>query len=220
MGHDMGDDGVRHDHVLVLAAGLGRRMGGPKALMQVGGRPWWRVQAERLGAVGLPCTWVVNRQVEREFVGTAGEGGEGGEKGEPASIVLADGHRPMIDSILAGVRVLGDAAPAPRGVFVLPVDVPVPSRAVFDALARGGGGRGGAAPTVPAHGGARGHPVYLPWAWVERSLLAGPVAIGGLDWRLDAMIAPDARILAVDDPRVAMNINTPDDLERALRASV
>ena len=28
-------------------------MGGPKALMQVGGRVWWRIQEERLGAAGV-----------------------------------------------------------------------------------------------------------------------------------------------------------------------
>ena len=48
---------------LVLAAGRGRRMGGPKALMQVHGQPWWRLQRERLAAAGVESLWIASPDV-------------------------------------------------------------------------------------------------------------------------------------------------------------
>ena len=56
-----------HTRVLVLAAGRGRRMGGPKALMMVEGEPWWMRQRRRIAEVGIPMTWVVSPQVLDEM---------------------------------------------------------------------------------------------------------------------------------------------------------
>ena len=49
--------------VVVLAAGRGTRMGGPKALMEVRGRVWWRWQREWLApaeAAGATVVWLVS----------------------------------------------------------------------------------------------------------------------------------------------------------------
>ena len=35
-------------------------MGGPKPLMDAGGRPWWQVQESRLDAAGIPRLWVLS----------------------------------------------------------------------------------------------------------------------------------------------------------------
>src|SRR5258705_653900 len=143
----------RTNHILILAAGRGIRMGGPKALMQVAGRPWWQLQAEKLAAIGLPCTWVVNKTVQRAF----------GKSHPlvPRSVVLADPSLPMTESVITGVEFLRDRPPPPRAVFILPVDVPVPSKKVFDLLAAW------SSPAIPTHTDKRGHPLHLPWSWVH-----------------------------------------------------
>jgi nicotine blue oxidoreductase len=181
------------DHrVLVLAAGRGRRMGGPKALMTVDGEAWWRRQERVFASAGVRSLWVVSTVVE-EALRSAPEG--------PAARVVADGDAPMFESVLAGVRALAQAPPA--GVFVLPVDVPAPERATLARLAA-------ASPVaVPRCAGATGHPVRLAWGWVREHLLAGEPAAR----RLDLLIEPDAASVDVEDDAVLLNLNTPEDLE-------
>ncbi len=189
------------DQVLVLAAGQGARMGVPKALMDVGGRPWWRVQSARLETVGLPVTWVVSEEVARAI--------EGAPPGEALRLIRADSDAPMFESLMIGMRALEPSQTPPRGVFVLPVDVPAPLREVWGALA------GSMTPAVPEFEGQRGHPVYLPWAWVRERLLG--VALPPESRRLNALLVGEARAVAVDDRHVVTNLNTPEDVSRWMR---
>ena len=85
---------------------------GPGKLpMQVSGRPWWVWQSERIVAAGVEAVWVVSAEVR------AGMGAGG-----PARVVEASSTAPMFESVRAGVGFV--AGLKPRGVFVLPVDVP------------------------------------------------------------------------------------------------
>lgn len=192
-----------HFHTLILAAGRGRRMGGPKALLDIHGQPWWRIQSERLAATTIPATWVVSEPVRLALAPYAGA---------PECTVGADPDAPMFASILAGLREL--AANPPRGVFVLPVDAPAPGPAVWRDLASAAD----SAPVViPQYHGKSGHPVLLSWVWIERTLM--PAAASAADprtLRLDALIAPVARHLPVTDPCVVINLNTPDDVSAYL----
>jgi CTP:molybdopterin cytidylyltransferase MocA len=93
--------------------------------------------------------------------------------------------------------------------FVLPVDVPCPGRAVWEAL-----DAAGALAAVPEREGRGGHPVRLSAAFVDR-LRAVP--IDAPDARLDVQLrklAPDeiARV-AVDDVRAFTNLNDAEDWE-------
>lgn len=182
-------------HILILAAGRGTRMGGPKALMQVGGRPWWQVQRERLAAVGLPQTWVVSEAVRTAISGQAGA---------PERMVVADSDAPMFQSVMAGVESLR-GPDRPRGVFVLPVDVPAPGPEVWEMLSRS------VVPALPMCRGVHGHPLYSPWRWVESELLGlSPRDRAGL--RLDRLIAPSVRHIECGDVSVTINLNTPADV--------
>lgn len=174
---------------IVLAAGRGTRMGGPKALMSVRGRAWWRVQEERLERAGVERVWVVSREVEAVMAG---------EEGAPGRRVIGDSAAPMFASVLAGV---GEARGA--GVFVLPVDVPAPGGAVFGALAAGAGD--GVA--VPVFQGKRGHPAALSARWVGARLASALP-----DQRLDALIAEDVVEVEVQDSVVLVNLNTPAEV--------
>lgn len=187
--------GSETPHILVLAAGRGRRMGGPKALMEVMGRPWWRWQRQRLSPVGLPEVWVVSPEV-REGIAR-----ESSSTAMPPLLIEASPDQPMFASLLAGLD-----APRVRdgsGVFVLPVDVPAPRPPVWAALAKTD------RPAAPRWRGCGGHPLFLPHAWVNDHLPPMTDPAG----RLDRLVAPDLLPVDVDDPSVRFNFNTPADVQ-------
>lgn len=184
---------------VVLAAGRGTRMGGPKALMTVGGRPWWVWQSERLARERIPSLWVVSPEVRAgiERVGPA-----------PFPMVEGDSESPQFESFMAAVRVLSERPP--EGVYVLPVDCPAPPRGVWQALCEAGD------VAVPTFMDGKGHPVYLPWEWVAEALRAMPDHDRASQLRLDALIAPVAKLVNVHDPSVAVDLDTPEDVARWL----
>lgn len=186
--------------VLVLAAGRGTRMGGSKALMEVGGRAWWTIQRDRLAALRIATTWVVSEAVRGAVV--AGHGA-------PERLVVADEAWPMFDSIVAGLRSM--LASPPHGVFVLPVDVPAPGLAVWAALNASG------VPAAPSFEGRPGHPVFLPWCWAESRIInPGAGALPPERRRLDALLKGEGVTIKVSDSSVTANLNTPDDVRRWL----
>ncbi len=165
-------------------------MGGPKALMTVKGAPWWRMQEQRL--TGIDRTWVVSHDVAAAMQ----------DRAPPR--VVGDGDAPMFDSVRAGLdHVLGAAV---AGVFILPVDVPVPTGGTLRLLAAAAG----SGVAVPCFQGIRGHPVALSRAWIDRIFV--PATNAGRGQRLDRLIAADTIEVVVHDPDVAANLNTPEDL--------
>ncbi|MBX3359642.1 MAG: NTP transferase domain-containing protein [Phycisphaeraceae bacterium] len=202
----MSGDVTRVPVLIVLAAGRGERMGGPKALMRVGpGRggaePWWKAQSRRIADAGFAprqVIWVVSQTVA-DGIGDDPSGG-GVERA-----VAVDSRAPMFASVIAGVREAGRAERGafPSGVYVLPVDVPAPSARVFESLRAHEVG-------IPRYGSAHGHPVWLEWGFVERVLLPRADDAGA---RLDEIIRPFAVEVSTDDASVVTNLNTPRDVE-------
>lgn len=182
--------------VIVLAAGKGRRMGGPKLVMDAGGRPWWRVQSERLAAAGVRPIWVV----AAEHAGL----------GLPGLVVVGDGDAAMFESVRAGVAAWrerrGEAltGPSEAGVFVIPVDVPAPAAGVWGAVSELACRLG--RPAAPERARRHGHPVFLPGPWAERVVNAPAGA------RLDDLLRGALTYIHVNDPDAATNLNTPEAL--------
>ena len=193
--------------VIVLAAGRGRRMGVPKALMKVEGIPWWGHQLSALSKARLAPVWVISPEVR------AGIGPLPMIKAVAQTFVDADPDAPMFESLRAGLRFLDGMDPP--GIFVLPIDVPAPRGGVSDvwrALASAG-----SPVAVPTHEGRHGHPVYLEWSFAKDHVLDAPEGA-----RLDAIIAPVVRYVPVTDSRVVLNLNTPELVrayEHELRAN-
>ncbi len=190
--------------VVVLGAGRGRRMGGPKTLMTVDGRPWWTWQDDRLRAYSLVPCWVVSKMVYRAMCLS---------DAPPEPIAIADETLPMFASVLLGLATIDDLS---RGLFLLPVDTPAPQLAHWVSIARA------ETPAHPTFQGKGGHPLYLPGAWLETNLgrliraarAADAEAIheASKTMRLDRLIKANSRRVAVDDPAVILNMNEPADV--------
>lgn len=184
---------VEDSIAIVLAAGRGTRMGSPKALMLVDGEPWWRRQLDRLESAGVRSCWVVSDEVEYAMAR---------EDDAPILRVRASSDEPMFASVLAGVRALTDYSP--RSVFILPIDTPAPTRRVWVDCA------GAGAVSAPVFNGRHGHPLHLPWGWVQQNLLEP--APDPASARLDLLIRDSITHIPTDDSDTVMNLNNPDDL--------
>jgi len=133
---------------VVLAAGAGRRIGVPKAILPIGGTTFLAHVArglDRPGVAGVVA--VIGHRARRVEA----------EAGLPPEVALVVNPRPedgMLGSVILGL----DAAEA-RGadaVLLHPVDHPFASPATTDAVLTALAA--GALVAVPSYGGRRGHP--------------------------------------------------------------
>jgi len=191
--------------LVVLAAGASSRMGEPKGLVTVRGRPWIDHQLDAARSAGVRRVVVVLGRDRGPYLQAVPSLAQ-----RALVAVNPDPDRGPFSSLQCGLRALG--ADGPRAAFVLPVDVPAASPEVWRALAAA---LAAALPVdssidaaVPVHGGHGGHPVLLSSAFAARLLALAP------DDRLDhALRRPGVAIARVPvvDPRVRMNLNRPED---------
>lgn len=190
-------------------------MGGPKALMFVGGRRWIDVQRKRLAGIPIEVTWVVSPEVRDAIRDWSYDP-------RPASVVIGDSTAPMFASLLLGLGAAvaesagtGHSAQKGGGAFVLPVDVPAPRALVWEALAQT------REVAAPMFNGRRGHPVFLPWGRVGTLLATGGVEEGGAgdgEPRLDRLVDKEATVVSVDDRDITINLNRPADVQAWLES--
>jgi molybdenum cofactor cytidylyltransferase len=186
---------------VILAAGEGRRAGGCKPLMDLGGIP---VVDRVIAAATAACPRIVvvggcRFEALRDHLAER----------HPAVEVVRNGDwaRGMFSSVRRGLAAVD--APA----FVHPADVPGVGPGVFSALALAYEA-GPCAVLRPTFGGRRGHPVLLGPGAVTAVLAAGA------DSNLREVLAPlPGRDVAVDDPLVLRDFDTPEDLD-SLRAEL
>lgn len=185
---------------LLLAAGAGRRMGGPKALVELAGRPLILRALDALQAGGCAPVVVV--------LGAAAE-----EVGAvlPADVtpVVADGWAEgMGASLRAGLAALAGTRSSAAVVHL--VDLPGITPEVIARLVE----QAGASPDVLAracYGGAAAHPVLLGrthWAGVVE------VSVGDAGARRYLAGHPELRLIECGDLAVASDVDTPEQLRR------
>ncbi|MDP9398653.1 MAG: nucleotidyltransferase family protein [Actinomycetota bacterium] len=186
---------------LVLAAGAGRRLGGPKVLVDLCGQPLLGRAVATLTSGGCaPVVAVVPPELPVPPV--------------PAELVRnPDWRTGMGSSLRVGLAALA-ADPRPRAVVVLLVDTPlVGAGAVRRLLAAHDDG---AAVAIATYGGRRGHPVLVAREhWAEVAHLAR----GDVGARAFVLSAPERVVeVACDGTGDPMDIDTQEDLRRARAA--
>jgi len=196
-------DAPRAAEVVLLAAGRSSRMGEPKGLVVVDGRPWLSCQLDAVR--DRPVVLVLGYDAERYLAALPGL--------PRAGVVLAVNQAPERGPFSSLQTGLGCVTPG-AAAFVLPIDVPAASAEVWSALERTLASDPALEAAVPAYGqgteAGGGHPVLLAPAFVA-ALVDRPVE-SRLDHELAASSAAGrvARV-AVADPRVRLNLNAPED---------
>ena len=182
---------------IVLAAGHGRRLGGPKALLVVGGLPLAALHATRLIEAGCREVVVVMRaEVAGRIVLPA-----------KVRVAISRAEDPA-GSLAVGLADLGTSDG--ELVFIAPVDVLPASVTTLAALAAAIAA--GAEAATPRRNGVSGHPVVARATALEAYR-------GGRTPRLcdvlDALGERRVRV-AVEDDAVTSEINAPADAQRVL----
>jgi molybdenum cofactor cytidylyltransferase len=186
---------------ILLAAGESTRMGRPKPLLPWRGTTLIEYQVRELLAAGCdPLVVVLGHAAGDVRAAVPAE----------ATVVVNERYREgRASSLRAGAAAIPDDATA---VVVLSVDQPRP-RVVIERLLSAQR----ASPddiAVPTYDGRRGHPVVLPGALLPE-LRSATESQRGLRGVLEAHEAEIIEV-AIDDPAVVLDINTPEDYERAL----
>jgi CTP:molybdopterin cytidylyltransferase MocA len=182
---------------LLLAAGAGRRMGGPKALLQLDGRTLVERGVTLLRDAGCdPVLVVIGAQADD--VGPLVEG---------EVVVAADWAEGVGASLRAGLAAL--AAGTATGCVVTLVDQPQIS---VDAVRRVLDAAGDADAAVATYGGEAGHPVLLDRLVWEAVAAQAVGEVGARAW----LRSHPTRVLSIpcDGLGSAVDIDTPDDLKR------
>jgi CTP:molybdopterin cytidylyltransferase MocA len=188
---------------ILLAGGRSARMGMPKGLFPVQGRPWIEHQLDAIDGARLRAAIVVlGFDAERYVTAIPG-------LTRRARVVVNEApERGPFSSLQCGLRAVTSAA-----AFVLPVDVPAAAPEVWQALAdvlSAGETVDGA---VPEHDGRGGHPVLLGPALIAAISARAPTS--RLDEELRAHVAERGRgsvaRVPVADRRVGLNLNGPED---------
>lgn len=183
---------------VILAGGAGTRFGGPKAFARLpDGRTFLDACADALAAGGVA-----------PVVATLPPGAPTGAPDGVIAVPLTDAGLPMFESLACGLaRLLPD--PNWERVVVLPVDHPLVRPATVRALAVAD-----AEAAIPAYRGKHGHPIAIARTVAERVARG---ELGGPTLR-EVLRAVATVEVAVDDPGVTANCNTPEALAVALAA--
>lgn len=185
---------------VVPAAGRSRRMGREKVLLPFRASTSLEEILVTLAAAGVRDVAVVLRTDLAEAAARARDAGA-------RVLVNPDPDGDMAESIRIG---LAELSPSAEAIFIWPADHPAVNRATIEALAAV---RDEAIVWIPTWNGRRGHPALL-----GRSLVPGVFTMPrgeGLRqlWRTRS---ESVRELAVPDPGVVANIDTPEQYEAAL----
>jgi len=191
---------------VVLAAGASERMGRPKALLDFRGRPFAVRILEALEALDLKSRVVVlglDAARVRPSLATH----------ECVIVENADVAGEAIGSLRAALAALEPIRPS--GILAWPVDLPHVRVATLERLLEAHR-RTGAPAVVPSFADQRGQPVIWDQAlFAELATSAAATRDGA-----GAVLAAHARDLvtvAVNDPAVIDDLNTPEDYERLIR---
>ncbi len=181
------------ESVIILCGGASTRMGSPKALLKINKKTWLEYQIARMRELDFSNITVVLGYSAKEIL----------KHVTLTNINVVINKRPergQFSSLQEGLLKTND-----EYNFILPIDVPVPDRAVWDSL------RTYKPYDViqPECNGLGGHPLLISLKF-KNKLLAQPSS-----YRLDFLIREEKKLkrVWVADKKVLMNLNTLEDFE-------
>jgi molybdenum cofactor cytidylyltransferase len=185
---------------VILAAGAGRRAGGPKALLRLEGRTFLSHVAERLRRPGVSGLLAV---IGHEAAAVAAEA-------DAAGVHTLLNNRPDDDGMLGSILLgLGEAERRDAsGLLLHPVDHPLVAAATVDAVVEAM--TAGARIAVPSFEGRRGHPSGWSRAAYD-ALRAAPPEKGA---RAVLAAHPGWVVHVPGDAGCRLGVNTAEDYGR------
>ena len=191
---------------ILLAAGESTRMGQLKALLPWQGSNLLECQVNSLTAGGVSRIIVVLGHRKEELACLL--------EGRPG---LEWVHNPdylqgKTTSLKAGLRALGE--PAESAILILNVDQPRSPQTVARVVQEHA--ISGSLITIPTHGGKGGHPIVLSTALLPELIEVSEETAG-----LKAVVrrhSADTQRVELATAEVLVDLNTPDDYQRALEA--
>jgi molybdenum cofactor cytidylyltransferase len=185
---------------VLLAAGSGSRFGGDKLLAKLDdGRSLALAALEGLAA-GVDAVIAVVRPGDAALHSLFGRSGA-------LVAVCSDAAEGMGASLACGVREVQQRFPQAQGAIIALADMPWLSSPTVEHIANAL--RRGATMAAPTHCGTRGHPVgFGAGCFAELQALSGDEGARAL---LSARGA-ELVLIAVDDPGVLRDVDTPADL--------
>jgi len=203
--HNQAPPDPRAQPAVILAAGHGVRMGGPKVFARIEGVTFLERILMRVREAGCPAIVTVDAGFRARVEALLGK-----LPPLPLRLVEVDGTRPMLASARAGLAALDGTA---EGAWLWPVDAPLLSAEGWRRARAEASGRTELILKLRAEG-RTGHPIWLPrWACT---------AIAGGSWE-DGLLGflagiPAARIAQLDLPGETLgDFNTPAQLASAGR---
>jgi CTP:molybdopterin cytidylyltransferase MocA len=190
-------DGPSRVAGLLLAAGAGRRLGRPKALVEIGGTTLASRGIELLRAGGTDPVFMVTGAVELELPGVQ-------------AVRNSDWATGMGSSLRAGLAALADRPDSGDAVVVALVDQPLIGAEAVTRLIEAY--RQGAEVAAASYEGQRRNPVLFArryWAEVTAAAEADLGARGFLQAHRDLIALVECGDVGRPD-----DLDTPDDLER------
>jgi len=191
---------------VVLAAGKGERLGGNKALLDLGGAPAiCRILRAAAGAgLGRPVV-VLGYAAERVRATIDAKA----QDFAVCCTVNPDPDRGQTSSVQCGIAALAAGAGA---ALVWPVDHPLVASADVAAIAAAAAAHPAATVVLPSHGGRAGHPVLI-----RRSLFPAVLALAPSSPLRDLLRGERERTIFVELPAdsVLRDLDTPADLAAA-----
>ncbi|HEV2316213.1 MAG TPA: nucleotidyltransferase family protein [Thermoplasmata archaeon] len=190
---------------LILSAGASERWRGyPKALAPVSGETALGRVIRLMAEAGVGRIWVVLGAHSDEIRG----GLPSDQRSSVEWVTNPDWARGQTSSVHTGLRQVDPG----EDVVLWPVDHPLVSSHTLPRLLRASDADLLAVWTIPEFDGRGGHPVILKEpAWRLALRLPPEVPLH----RLIPQLGPQVQRVRVDDPGVVVNVNTPEDLERA-----
>ena len=200
---------------ILLAAGVSRRMGTLKALLDWQGRPLIMHQIVALREAGADEVVVVLGHRADELQARIGANRDVYAAGGTRCVVNTHYAEGKTTSIKTGLRAISANAERSGPILMLNVDQPRSSgvvRAVLDAHRCGD-----ALITIPTFGGKGGHPIA-----VARSLYQELLEISEVTQGMRAVTQrhlDETRRVEFDAPELLWDVNTPEQYRAALKAS-